>query len=83
MTARLRRVRIPLLTAVALVFIIVSSGAFGIEDMVGSDGSGPGLTLELLLVGVYLPVGRLGRVHRPRPGLHRHVVAATSSPSAR
>ena len=41
MTARLRRVRIPLLTAVAMIFIFVSSGAFRIEDMVGSDGSGP------------------------------------------
>jgi amino acid transporter len=50
MTGQLRRVRIPLVTAVAMIFIFVSSGAFGIEDMVGSDGSGPGLTLLLLLV---------------------------------
>jgi amino acid transporter len=53
MTDQLRRVRIPLLTAVAMIFIFVSSGAFGIEDMVGVEGSGPGLTLLLLLV---LPV---------------------------
>jgi amino acid transporter len=50
-TSQLRRVRIPLLTAVAMIFIFVSSGAFGIEDMVG--WSGPGLTLLMLLV---LPV---------------------------
>ncbi|HTX68471.1 MAG TPA: APC family permease [Thermoleophilia bacterium] len=50
MAEQLRRVRIPLMTAVAMIFIFVSSGAFGIEDMVGSDGSGPGLTLLLLLV---------------------------------
>jgi amino acid transporter len=51
MTEQLRRVRIPLFTAVAMIFIFVSSGAFGIEDMVSS--SGPGLTLLMLLV---LPV---------------------------
>jgi amino acid transporter len=50
MSGQLRRVRIPLVTAVAMIFIFVSSGAFGIEDMVGSDGSGPGLALVLLLV---------------------------------
>jgi len=50
MAEQLRRVRIPLMTAVAMIFIFVSSGAFGIEDMVGTDGSGPGLTLLLLLV---------------------------------
>jgi amino acid transporter len=50
MSEQLRRVRIPLVTAVAMIFIFVSSGAFGIEDMVGSDGSGPGLALVLLLV---------------------------------
>lgn len=50
---QLRRVRIPLFTAVAMIFIFVSSGAFGVEDMVGPEGSGPGLTLVLLLV---LPV---------------------------
>jgi len=48
--SQLRRVRIPLFTAVAMIFIFVSSGAFGIEDMVGTDGSGPGLTLWLLLL---------------------------------
>ena len=48
---QLRRVRVPLLTAVAMIFIFVSSGAFGIEDMVSE--SGPGLTLLMLLV---LPV---------------------------
>jgi len=50
-TDQLRRVRIPLLTAVAMIFIFVSSGAFGIEDMI--SWSGPGLTLLMLLV---LPV---------------------------
>ena len=48
---QLRKVRIPLFTAVAMIFIFVSSGAFGIEDMVG--WSGPGLTMLMLLV---LPV---------------------------
>lgn len=51
MTEQLRRVRIPLMTAVAMIFVFVSSGAFGIEDMVSS--SGPGLTLLMLLA---LPV---------------------------
>ncbi len=47
----LRKVRIPVLTAVAMIFIFVSSGAFGIEDMI--SWSGPGLTLLMLLL---LPV---------------------------
>ncbi|HUK78246.1 MAG TPA: APC family permease [Thermoleophilia bacterium] len=50
-TEQLRKVRIPLLTAVAMIFIFVSSGAFGIEDMV--SWSGPGLTLVMLIL---LPV---------------------------
>lgn len=51
MADQLRRVRIPLFGVVAMIFIFVSSGAFGIEDMVSE--SGPGLTLLMLLV---LPV---------------------------
>ncbi len=50
-TEQLRKVRISLLTAVAMIFIFVSSGAFGIEDMI--SWSGPGLTLLMLLL---LPV---------------------------
>ncbi len=51
MTERLRTVNIRLFAVVAMIFIFVSSGAFGIEDMVSS--SGPGLTLLMLLA---LPV---------------------------
>jgi amino acid transporter len=51
MSQGLRTVNIRLVTAVAMIFIFVSSGAFGIEDMMSS--SGPGLTLLLL---VLLPV---------------------------
>jgi len=47
----LRTVEIRLFAVVAMIFIFVSSGAFGIEDMVSS--SGPGLTLIMLLA---LPV---------------------------
>jgi amino acid transporter len=47
----LRTVQIRLFAVVAMIFIFVSSGPFGIEDMVSS--SGPGLTLIMLLV---LPV---------------------------
>ncbi len=36
----LRKVRIPVLTAVAMIFIFVSSGAFGIEDMTRGRGRG-------------------------------------------
>jgi amino acid transporter len=53
MTEQLRTVNIRLFAVVAMIFIFVSSGAFGIEDMVGPDGSGPGLTLVMLLA---LPV---------------------------
>ena len=102
-----------------MIFIFVSSGAFGIEDMVSvvrpgphaadaaraadrlghADGArllgaglgdarggrllrldaprpGRVLGLPVRLVGVDLPVGRLGRLHRARPGLRGHVVAA-------
>ena len=51
MERQLRRVRMRLATVVVIIFVFVSSGAFGLEDMVGS--SGPGLALLLLLV---LPV---------------------------
>ncbi len=51
MEGQLRRVRMRLATVVVIIFVFVSSGAFGLEDMVGS--SGPGLALLLLLV---LPV---------------------------
>ena len=105
---QLRTVNIRLFAVVAMIFIFVSSGAFGIEDMV--SWSGPGLTILMLLaaarvlghadgagllrarlgaarggrllrldaarhgrvlglsvrlVVVDLPVGRLGRLHRP------------------
>ena len=48
---QLRTVNIRLFAVVAMIFIFVSSGAFGIEDMVSS--SGPGLTILMLLL---LPV---------------------------
>jgi amino acid transporter len=48
---QLRRVRLRLATVVVIIFVFVSSGAFGLEDMVG--WSGPGIALVLLLV---LPV---------------------------
>ena len=51
MQGQLRRVRLRLATVVVIIFVFVSSGAFGLEDMVG--WSGPGLALLLLLV---LPV---------------------------
>jgi amino acid transporter len=51
MREQLRTVNIRLFAVVAMIFIFVSSGAFGIEDMVSS--SGPGLTLLMLLA---LPV---------------------------
>ncbi|HEY5168051.1 MAG TPA: APC family permease [Thermoleophilia bacterium] len=51
MEGQLRRVRLRLATVVVIIFVFVSSGAFGLEDMVGS--SGPGVALALLLV---LPV---------------------------
>ena len=50
-TDKLRTVNIRLFAVVAMIFIFVSSGPFGIEDMVSS--SGPGLTLLMLLA---LPV---------------------------
>jgi amino acid transporter len=48
MGGELRRVRLRLVTVVAMIFVLVSSGAFGIEDMVSE--SGPGMTMLLLLV---------------------------------
>jgi amino acid transporter len=51
MTEQLRTVNIRLFAVVAMIFIFVSSGAFGIEDMV--SWSGPGLTILMLLA---LPV---------------------------
>ncbi len=48
MEGQLRRVRLRLATVVVVIFVFVSSGAFGLEDMVG--WSGPGLALVLLLV---------------------------------
>ena len=43
-----KRTRVPLLGAFFMIYIFVSGGSFGIEEMVAS--SGPGLTLLLLLV---------------------------------
>ena len=48
MATQLRRVRISISTAVVMIFVFVSSGAFGMEDMV--SWSGPGFTLVLLLL---------------------------------
>ena len=44
----LKRSRVRTVTAFFMIYILVSGGAFGIEDMVSS--SGPGLTLLLLVL---------------------------------
>ena len=44
----LRRARVRVVTIFFMIYILVSGGSFGIEDMVSS--SGPGLTLLLLVV---------------------------------
>jgi len=46
--AQLRRNRVRVITVFFMVYILVSGGSFGIEDMVSS--SGPGLTVLLLLL---------------------------------
>ena len=43
-----KRTRVPLFSAFFMIYIFVSGGSFGIEEMVAS--SGPGLTLLLLMV---------------------------------
>ena len=50
-TGAAQRTRVPLFSAFFMIYIFVSGGSFGIEEMVAS--SGPGLTLLLLLA---LPV---------------------------
>jgi amino acid transporter len=49
--AGLKRARVRVITVFFMIYILVSGGSFGIEDMVSS--SGPGLTLLLLIL---LPV---------------------------
>jgi amino acid transporter len=49
MEGQLRRVRLRLATVVVIIFVFVSSGAFGLEDMVGWAGPGVALLLLLLL----------------------------------
>jgi len=49
--AKIKRARVPLFSAFFMIYIFVSGGSFGIEEMVSS--AGPGLTLLLLLL---LPV---------------------------
>ena len=44
----MKRTRVPLFSAFFMIYIFVSGGSFGIEEMVAS--SGPGLTLLLLLL---------------------------------
>jgi len=44
----LKRVKMRMITAVAVMFTLTCSGSFGMEDIIGS--SGPGLTLLMLLV---------------------------------
>ena len=44
---KMNRARVPLFSAFFMIYIFVSGGSFGIEEMVSS--SGPGLTLALLL----------------------------------
>jgi amino acid transporter len=58
MEGQLRRVRLRLATVVVIIFVFVSSGAFGLEDMVGWSGPGIALLLLLLLPVVWaLPMG--------------------------
>jgi amino acid transporter len=47
-SAHLKRSRVRVITVFFMVYILVSGGSFGIEDMVSS--AGPGLTLLLLLL---------------------------------
>ena len=47
-TRNLRRTQVRVVTVFFMIYILVSGGSFGIEDMVSS--SGPGLTLLLLLL---------------------------------
>ena len=44
--SQLRRVRLRLATVVVIIFVFVSSGAFGLEDMVGWSGPGTGMPLS-------------------------------------
>ena len=44
----LRRVRMRIFTAVIIVFTLVCSGAFGMEDVVSS--SGPGFTILMIVL---------------------------------
>ncbi|MBM3146773.1 MAG: APC family permease [Actinobacteria bacterium] len=44
----LKRVKMRMITAVAVMFTLTCSGSFGMEDIIGS--SGPGLTMVMLLV---------------------------------
>ncbi|HSH76683.1 MAG TPA: amino acid permease, partial [Longimicrobiales bacterium] len=48
MSRPLKTTRLSVRTVVLVVFVLVSSGPFGVEEMVSS--SGPGLTLLLLLL---------------------------------
>jgi amino acid transporter len=58
MGGQLRRVRMRLATVVVIIFVFVSSGAFGLEDMVGWGGPGVALVLLLVLPVVWaLPMG--------------------------
>jgi len=58
MEGQLRRVRMRLATVVVIIFVFVSSGAFGLEDMVGWGGPGVALLLLLVLPIVWaLPMG--------------------------
>ena len=58
MEGQLRRVRLRLATVIVMIFVFVSSGAFGLEDMVGWSGPGIALLLLLLLPVVWaLPMG--------------------------
>ena len=44
----LKRAQVRVITVFFMIYILVSGGSFGIEDMVSS--SGPGLTLLLLIL---------------------------------
>jgi len=64
MEAQLRRVRLRLATVVVIIFVFVSSGAFGLEDMVG--WSGPGIALVLFVLGWNLVGDALRDIMDPR-----------------
>jgi hypothetical protein len=61
-----KRTRMPLFSAFFMIYIFVSGGSFGIEEMVSS--SGPGLTLPIIALFTHC-LGAANGTHRQRTGL--------------